>query len=74
MSPSKLKYIVHDGHVKSADGDVHYISHQQVVRLFNVNPIECLLVNRPDWFLGYQPEFLETLKVLAPKQNGDYTL
>lgn len=75
MSPSKVKYIVYDGKVKSKnDGDIHYISHQQVIRLFGVNPTECLLVNRPDWFRGYSKEFLETLKVLQPKQNGDYSL
>lgn len=74
MSPAKLKYIVYDGEIKAKDGDIHYISHQQVVRLFKVNPIECLFVNRPDWFRGYTPEFLETLRILRPKQNGDYTL
>jgi hypothetical protein len=75
MSPDKLKYIVYDGEVKSKkDGDIHYISHQQVIRLFGVNPIECLLVNRPDWFRGYAPEFLKTLRILQPKQDGDYNL
>ena len=71
---TRLKYIVHDGYVKAKDGDIHYISHQQVQRLFNVNPLECLYVNRPDWFRGYTPEYIKRLKVLAPRQNGDYTL
>lgn len=74
MSPFELRYLVYDGEVKSKDGNIHYVSHQQVVQLFGVNPLECLLVNRPDWFRGYTPEFLETLKVLHPRQDGDYTL
>lgn len=43
------KYIVHPGPVRSEkDGDIHFISHRQLMRLYNVDPSECVIISWRD--------------------------
>lgn len=69
------KYLVCPGRVKSInDCDTHYISAHSLMRLYGVNPAECVIY-RPD---RHPPSMYERLRsqmiVLAPRFDGIYTL
>lgn len=72
------KYIVYGGKVRSRhDKQIHYVSAGTLANLYRVNPKECIMIDysTPEyWHKGYSEEFLRSLKVLKPKNNGDYTL
>ncbi len=72
MEDQKEKYLVCPGEVKSlSDGDIHYISSQQLIELYRVNPLECKIVTSPDSARGI---ILEDFIVLRPNTAGDYSL
>lgn len=65
-----IKYIIHPGNVSSKyDGDVHYISTKQLIKLYKVNPKECLEFCE-DSSICKQKKLIH----LFPKYNGDYTI
>jgi len=71
---NKIKYIIDPGYVRSkSDGDVHYISAQQLMKLYNVSPAECL-INHVDNWQGYTDDFIGNLIWLRARIDGDYTL
>lgn len=67
-----IKYFVHPGYVKSkSDGDEHYITAEQLIRLYRVNPAECKIILSSDDERGYD---INKVKHLWPRNDGDYTL
>lgn len=76
------KYLVIGGFVISGDGDRHYISPQQLVRLYGVKREECVfdISDLDDDGLdvnevrGYSKEFLDSLIKLRPSTNGKYEI
>lgn len=70
---TKVKYVVHPGWVTSAhDGDRHYIEFYQLVRLYGVNPIECIDASSAHAMLGWSDEVWATFKHLNPRYDGNY--
>lgn len=71
MSPKK-KYLVCAGYVRSKnDGDRHFISFNQLIRLYGVNRDECHLY---DPTRLYDPAEHKDMIALKPQFSGDYTL
>jgi len=67
---AKLKYAIHPGRVKSQwDGEIHYISSDRLMRLYGVEPKECVVVRDNRGHRNY-----EDLKHLYPKPDGDYNI
>ena len=66
------KYLICPGNVISKkDGDEHYISAQQLIQLYGVNPKECKIINSVEEAAGLRgSEYI----VLSPRYNGDYSL
>lgn len=61
-----IKYLVCPGHVKSKDGDTHYISARQLMQLYGVSPKECVIWQERRTYKG--------LIRLVPKKDGNYTI
>lgn len=65
-------YVLHPGHVKSNyDGDTHFISGQQLARLYNVPLAKCIIhgsFQTPRSMKGVYKE----LKHLYPRSDGKY--
>jgi hypothetical protein len=69
-----IKYVVHPGFVTSCnDGQEHYITARDLVRLYGVNPAECGAVwpDDPSAIVGCD---MTTLVHLYPRNDGDYKL
>lgn len=65
------KYIVIGDWVRSqSDGQVHYISAEELVRLYRVRRSECILLNR--MALSEVRQFV--LRILRPQEDGHYSL
>jgi hypothetical protein len=67
-----MKYLVCPGIVISkSDGDKHYISASDLIRLYKVNPLECKIVNSRESSAG-----LDWSKyiILRPRTDGNYDL
>lgn len=63
------KYLIMPGYVFSADGDKHYINASMLMGLYKVPQNECLIFNEK-----LSDRFYKGLIVLAPMNNGDYSL
>lgn len=62
------KYVIHPGFVISKnDGDRHYVTANQLIRLYGVNPRECLVAGRTAL-----PS--DDLIHLHPQYSGNYEL
>lgn len=70
------KFMVCPGHIKSKnDGDWHYIGAFQLMRLYGVNPKDCVVAERdhPGRSWASVPRANATNLIrLAPRYNGDY--
>lgn len=65
------KYLICPGYVISKnDGDRHYISAHQLMRLYKVKPSECVISNDPD----VPTSLLANLLPLRPRYDGDYCI
>ena len=67
-----IKYVVYPGYVRSKyDGDRHYITAKQLIKLYEVNPLKCHIVdfNQPKTYRG--KDFRPYIS-LIPRYNGDY--
>ncbi|MCK9569900.1 hypothetical protein M0R72_13230 [Candidatus Pacearchaeota archaeon] len=66
-----MKYAVHPGYVSAFDGDRHYITAQQLINLYGVNPKDCCVVDisRQETFIGKD---ITGYIHLYPTANGDY--
>lgn len=63
--------------VKSrSDSDIHFISAEQLIRLYGVDRRDCIIDTERggQWALGHPKSELEKLKHLYPRQDGDYRL
>lgn len=66
----KKKYLVVGGKIESKnDRDVHYISPMQLVRLYGVDPRDCVLVSDAEDLRGRD---CEGLTILSPRYDGNY--
>lgn len=69
------KYIVQGGEITAHDGDIHYISAHRVAELYNVNPEECIFVDKNErLFTCSRRAGMNSLKILRPRSDGYYTL
>lgn len=75
---NRKKYLVISGWVDSInDGDRHYITCEQLVRLYGVNRAECDFdneENRYDLPIPARKPVENYDKVLYPRYDGDYSL
>lgn len=68
---AEKKYLILPGFVKSRnDGQRHFISAGQLMRLYKVHPSECIVWTQEGAAEGYP----EHLRRLAPRYSGDYQL
>jgi len=67
------EYLVVPGYITSkADGDLHYVNANELIRLYGVDPRECVIwKNPPSWIT--EP-YIKGLIVLNPRYDGDYSL
>lgn len=64
------KYAVYPGMITSiTDGDRHYITARQLIRLYGVDEKECFIVKHDDG-AGIPPNLI----ALKPRYDGNYTL
>ena len=61
------KYVLHGGHVKCKDGDEHFISSHTLVRLYKLNPKDCISA-----FIYERGQEVEGMVHLYPSSNGNY--
>jgi hypothetical protein len=66
------KYLVYPGHVISkSDGDRHFISYSQLIRLYGVDPMECMDIANASM---YTVALTDKLIPLRPQYDGNYDL
>jgi hypothetical protein len=66
-----IKYLICPGMVTAKkDGDRHYITANQLIRLYKVNPSECVVMPKNN--KGCRPG--EELIMLAPDYSGQYII
>ena len=69
------RYLILPGKVFSKnDGELHHIDAPTLMRLYNVDPDECVVVHNEGVHgrQGFASEFLDSLLWLAPRYDGDY--
>ena len=64
------RYIVFPRPICANDEDFHQINAQQLMRLYNVDPDDCIIVNSRKNLYGVHGIFMP----LYPKYYGDYKL
>lgn len=63
----KKKYLVIGGTVESVDGDIHFVSAEKLIRLYGLEPKECVKCD------GYIPRGVDNaLIVVRPDYQGRY--
>lgn len=67
----KTMWAIHPGEVRARDGDVHFISYEQLIRLYGVHPTMCVKA-RDGWDRTYSPEFRQQFVHLYPREDGKY--
>jgi len=68
----KKKYLVIPGTITSeSDGDLHYISASSLIRLYGVDPRECVVLSEYLSDVGIKRD---ELIVLRPNYRGNYDL
>lgn len=69
---SEKKWLIMSDFVTSkTDGQRHFISADKLIKLYGVNPDECIILAHPTHTNGYD---LEKLIILSPRYDGNYTL
>lgn len=64
------KYVVQGGNVVSRnDGQTHYISPHKLIKLYGVNPKECIIIPDKTGYLRQPGQIY-----LGPKYSGDYSI
>lgn len=72
MSTGTPKYLLCPGYIRSKkDGQVHYVGASDLMRLYNVDPRECVIFHHK---AEHNHSRMDSLIKLYPKYNGDYTL
>jgi hypothetical protein len=71
----KKRYLVHPGMVVSKnDGQEHYISAHRLMKLYQVDPRECLIQEPNDPFLPRGYDIYYPWIHLYPRYDGDYPI
>lgn len=74
MISKTIKYIVYPDWVTSQhDGDRHFIGLHQLIRLYRVNPSECI-DGASSRVCGINSEDFKRLIELKPRHDGNYAL
>jgi hypothetical protein len=73
VKPGAFMYAIHPGEVRARDGDIHFISADQLMRLYKINPRVCVVV-RDGWDRGMTPDYQDNFIHLYPRQDGNYEL
>jgi hypothetical protein len=72
------KYLVIGDYIRSKnDGQEHFVPASVLVRLYNVDPNECIMVDRGHELyalMGVAPEHRSRLIRLFPRYDGDYQI
>jgi hypothetical protein len=71
------KYLIIPGYVISkSDGDRHYVSGMELIRLYGVDRDECVIVpyGWPKRRGGMSEQYINSLIHLEPRLDGDYSL
>lgn len=69
---SKLKYVIFPGPVTSGnDGDVHFIDAPTLIRLYKVDPKECVIYHSDERDFG---KSFKGLITLHPRYDGNYEI
>jgi hypothetical protein len=67
-----VRYVVIPGQISSKnDGQFHFISSSQLMKLYGVDPRECVVKNKDYGDLGYN---FSGLIELRPRYDGDYQI
>ena len=72
-----IKYYIIPGYIQSKyDGDIHYINADMLMRLYNVNPKECLVLSldKPYHVKLLDQADTDRVQILKPKYHGDYNV
>jgi len=71
------KYLVIEGNIKSKnDNNLHFVSAEELLRLYNVNKEECLILKYgiDDTTMQILLRCNKDLVILKPQESGNYTL
>lgn len=69
------KYVIFPGPVISqTDGDRHFITAPQLIRLYSVDPKSCRVVCRQSQAMPHGCDMYPNEIALRPRYDGDYTL
>lgn len=73
------RYVIVPGYIKSkSDGDIHFIDAPTLIRLYKVDPKECVIaqVQKNDELkITFElPSYDRSLIRLGPRYHGDYTI
>jgi len=65
-----FRFLIMPGHVRSiSDEDIHYISAQELIKLYRVDPKKCLI-----WNQDMGENISDKLIKLRPRKDGKYFL
>lgn len=69
-----LKYLVFGGYVISInDGDKHWVTPEQVIKLYKVNPKECRMIKQEKDLFGFNKKYYNLIE-LRPRDDGNYDI
>lgn len=66
-------YVVYGGTVRSANGNITFVTSENVRKLYNVQKDQCIEINNVEDYHKLRG-LHGTAYVLRPKTNGDYNL
>lgn len=70
-----IKYVIHPGYIFSRnDGEKHFVSGKQLIRLYKVHPTECIMYRYNPVVLQKLEELSEKVEHLYPRNDGKYSL
>lgn len=65
-----IRYVIHPGHVYSKnDGQLHYINGRQLMRLYGLNPAECVIASEQNGWCAPAGCIH-----LSPRSSGNYQI
>ena len=73
LKPKGKKFIVVGDFITSKnDGDRHFVSAEKLVRLYGLNPQECILKDQRHYPYGFKGLESDGIIVLYPRYDGNY--
>ena len=69
-----IRYLVFPGLVVSGDNDVHYITGEQLIRLYGVDRRYCKIIRSEEDMRTIRPEQVPWMIQLHPSPSGNYNL